>query len=519
MGVAQTGTGKTAAFGLPLLARIDPSDRCPQGLVLVPTRELAMQVAKALSDFAAELPDVTIATIYGGTSYYPQEKALAAGAQIVVGTPGRVIDHLERGTLDLGGVSYVVLDEGDEMLRMGFAEDVDRILTEVPAGHQTAIFSATMPLAIRHTIETHLHNPRQIAVTPQASTVEAVEQRFAVVPSKHKIGALTRVLATSDAEAVLVFVHTKSSAEEVGAALVQRGVSASVISGNVPQPERERIVERLRSGQISVLVATDVAARGLDVDRIGMVVNFDMPGKADEYVHRIGRTGRAGRAGIAFSFVSPKERERVRRIEKTTKATLIETPIPTPAEVMAHRIGGLIDKVPGRLANGRLQVARQAVEQFLDGQDGDGETETRLQQAIDLATALAALAVDDNGPAPREDEQLDAELAQLVSEDQRERRPRGRRDFPDRRSTTKYWVGVGHRDRVKPGAIVAALTNEGGLRGQDLGHIEMFANFCIIEIAPELSHKTLSRLSKAKVAGRALGLRPDAGQRPRFNRR
>jgi len=353
-----------------------------------------------------------------------------------------------------------------------------------------------------------LRNPRQIAVTPQASTVDAVEQRFAVVPPKHKLGALARVLATTDADAALVFVRTKASAEEVGAALVQRGIAASVISGNVPQAERERIVERLRSGQITVLVATDVAARGLDVDRIGLVVNFDIPHEADEYVHRIGRTGRAGRAGVAFTFVAPKERERLRRIEKAIKVVIAETPVPTPAEVSAHRVAGLLAQVPERLESGRLQVARQAVEGYLDevvGKDGD---DTRLSQAVDLAAALAALAVGDRGPSARDDDQMDAELAELKDDALGKHRDHERKT----KGGARYWIGVGHRDRVKPGAIVAVLTNEGGLRGQDLGRIEMFANFCIVEIGPELSRHTIQKLQKAKVAGRQLGLRPDTGQ-------
>ena len=545
VGVAQTGTGKTAAFGLPMLAHIVPARRHPQGLVLAPTRELAMQVAGAMAGFAAGMPDVRVVTVYGGAPYYTQMRALEAGAQIVVGTPGRVIDLMERGALDLDGVGFVVLDEGDEMLRMGFAEEVDRILERVPAEHQTALFSATMPPEIRHTIATHLRSPRQIAVTPQASTVAGVEQRYAVVPARHKTGALARVLATSNAEAALVFVHTRASAEEVGAALVEREISASVISGDVPQAERERIVERLRTGQISVLVATDVAARGLDVERIGLVVNFDMPREPDTYVHRIGRTGRAGRSGVAMSFVTQKERERIRRVEKTTGAALIETPIPTPAEVSAHRIAGLLAQVPARLANGRLQVARQAVDEFLgtgeilDAHDGTGRQfesdaiEARLEQAVELATALAALSVGDRGPSSQNDDQMDAELAQLARRRESERPSNGkatrRAEAPDRFNTdrkhghgrdyfAKYWIGVGHRDRVKPGAIVGAITGEGGLRGQDIGQIEMFANYSTVEIRAELSGKALHKLSKTQVAGRALRLRPDAGV-PKHRRR
>ncbi|MCL2737021.1 MAG: DEAD/DEAH box helicase [Propionibacteriaceae bacterium] len=528
VGVAQTGTGKTAAFGLPMLAAIEADQFNVQGLVLVPTRELALQVASALESFAADLPTVSVVTIYGGAPFYPQKRALQDGAQIVVGTPGRVIDHLERGTLDLSNVSYVVLDEGDEMLRMGFAEDVERILSDAPTERQTALFSATLPTQIRNTVKAHMRNARQIAVTPQSSTGTSVDQCYAVVPSKHKIGALARVLATTSAEAAIVFVHTRAAAEEVGAALVERGISASVISGSVAQVEREKIVERLRSGQVTVLVATDVAARGLDVDRIGLVVNFDMPRKTDEYVHRIGRTGRAGRTGTAFSFVGPKEMERVRRLEKATGTSLQLTPIPTPAEVSAHRVSGLLAQVSGRLANGRLQVAQKAVEEYLDGHDDD--ISARLAAAIDLATALTALAVGDQGPASREDDELDADLARLASRDKGKRGSKDRSYDMDgsmdssgsdrkrysrdenrhgRSGLTRYWIGVGHRDRVKPGAIVGAITAEGGLRGQDLGAIEMFSTFSIVEIAPELSRQTQRRLAQARVAGRALRLRPD----------
>jgi len=435
------------------------------------------------------------------------------------------------------------------------------------------LFSATMAAELRHTVDTHLRHPRQIAVTRQASTVEGVEQCYAVVPHRHKIGALARVLATSPADAALIFVATKAAAEEVGAALAQRGISASVISGDVPQAERERVVARLRAGQLNVLVATDVAARGLDVDRIGLVVNFDLPHDAEGYVHRIGRTGRAGRAGTAWSFVTPKESGRLRRIEKATRVPMTELPIPTPAEVSAHRLAGLLAKVPDRLAAGRLETARQAVTAYLavqpqpdlagaSGSAVQSGRAARLEQAVDLAAALAALAVGDTGPVQATDE-LDAELAELAGGRTRKRREpqaaerddaRGKRDrtwdddrgsrnrdrkweggrserdhtwdddrqtgkkhrhtsYPPEAGVTRYWVGVGHRDRVKPGAIVGAITHEGDLRGQDLGRIEMYANYSIVEILTDLPRPALRRLAKARVAGRPLQLRPDESGR------
>ncbi|MDR3069812.1 MAG: DEAD/DEAH box helicase, partial [Propionibacteriaceae bacterium] len=544
VGIAQTGTGKTAAFGLPMLAAIDPGIPETQGLVLAPTRELAMQVAAALESFAQTLPGhLRVTAVYGGAPFYMQKKALQAGSHIVVGTPGRIIDHLEHKTLDLSTVRFLVLDEADEMLRMGFAEDVDTILAKAPQHRQTALFSATMPAGIRRTAIEHLNNPVQVSLTPKAPTVENVTQRYAVVPNKHKIGALARLLAVSDAAAAIVFTHTRVCAEEVGLALVERGVNAATISGNVSQPERERIVERLRNGQIDVLVATDVAARGLDVERVGLVVNFDIPREAESYVHRVGRTARAGRTGEAFAFVTPSERGKLRNIEKAIRKELIESPVPTPAQVTAHKVAALMGRVPGRLEAGRLDLAREAVTALLDSAEID---------PIDLATVLAAIAVGDFGPtsakgrkAAAAEDDLDSELKRLVGSatsdgrgsrnsgghgrdhgrnfdsDRRgswDRDERGGRfDRNDRRSGgrgsggsgNRYWIGVGHAHGIKPGAIVGAIANEGNLRGKDLGRIEMFGNFSLVEIAPRLSKDTLRRLAKTRVAGRALGLRPD----------
>lgn len=365
VGVAQTGTGKTAAFGLPLLQSVDPDVAAVQVVVLTPTRELAMQVADALTSFAADMPGLQVVAVYGGSPYLPQQRALARGAQVVVGTPGRVIDHIDRRTLRLDDVRMLVLDEADEMLRMGFAEDVDKVLSGTPAGRQVALFSATMPPQIRRVADQHLVNPVSVAVSRQSSTVESVRQTYAVVPYRHKAGALARVLAVSDADAAIVFVRTREAAEEIGNVLVQRGIAAAHISGDVAQADRERIVERLRSGTLDVLVATDVAARGLDVERIGLVVNLDLPREPEAYVHRIGRTGRAGRTGEALTFVTPSERPRLRQIERTTRTPLVEITIPTPAQVSAHRATALLGRTDARLAAGRLDVVRTAVLEHL----------------------------------------------------------------------------------------------------------------------------------------------------------
>jgi ATP-dependent RNA helicase DeaD len=538
VGVAQTGTGKTAAFGLPMLAAIDPHSTATQGLVLAPTRELALQVAGAIEGFAATMPQVTrVTAVYGGAPFTPQKRALQAGSQIVVGTPGRIIDHLERGTLNLDQVRFVVLDEGDEMLRMGFAEEVDTILLRVPDERQTALFSATMPAGIRATAKRHLRNPAELSVTRQASTVAGVTQRYAVVPYRHKTGALARLLATTSAQATIVFVKTRAAAEEVGQALVERGFNCATISGDVPQRERERIVERLRDGQLDILVATDVAARGLDIDRVGLVVNFDIPRDAEGYVHRIGRTGRAGRTGMAFSFINPGEQRRLRQIEQTIRLDITEYPVPSPAQVSKHKLAALLERVPARLEAGRLALAREAVTTALDaGLD-----------PVDLATALAAMAVGDTGPNRQVDDdeayererlhRRNTELTELqrrgygtdrsdsharTTKHEDHRRDRdaragragrddhtGRNTRPSFNKGQRYWIGVGHGTGAQAGAIVGALTGDGNLRSQDLGRIDIFKSYSLVEIAQTLSAGTMRRLANTQVAGKALRIKPD----------
>ncbi|MGO3797144.1 MAG: DEAD/DEAH box helicase, partial [Pauljensenia sp.] len=371
VGVAQTGTGKTAAFGLPLLAMIDPAERDVQALVLAPTRELAMQSAQAIEDFASRSRNVEVVAVYGGSAYGPQLHALRAGAQVVVGTPGRIIDLIEKRALKLSHVRMLVLDEADEMLRMGFAEDVETIASSVPDQRLTALFSATMPAAIERVAKTHLHDPVKIAVSQESSTVDTIHQTYAVVPFKHKLGSLGRVLATRDADAALVFVRTRADVEEVALDLSARGFKASGISGDVAQAERERLVQRLRNGTLDVLVATDVAARGLDVERIGLVVNFDVPREAEAYVHRIGRTGRAGRAGLSLTFFTPRERSRLRQIERLTGTRMEEVPIPSPAEVSEFRARRALDGLPERIERGRLDLYHRLLEEFHDASDLD----------------------------------------------------------------------------------------------------------------------------------------------------
>jgi len=503
-GVAQTGTGKTAAFGLPLLAAIDPGIRHVQALVLTPTRELAIQVSEAIASFAVHLPRITVVPVYGGASFLPQRAALRAGAQVVVGTPGRIIDHLERGTLDLAALSFLVLDEADEMLRMGFAEDVDAILSKAPGARQTALFSATMPPAIRAVAGKHMTDPVDIAVSRQSSTVANVRQTYAVVPFRDKVDALSRILAVSEADATIVFVRTKDACDQVGAELIARGMSAAAINGDVAQKERERIIERLRNGQLDVLVATDVAARGLDVDRIDLVVNFDAPGEPDSYVHRIGRTGRAGRAGEALTFFTPREVSRLRLIERATRVKLELITPPSPADVAAHQAARVLANVVERLGSGQLASYRQAVATFLSEQD---------LTAAELAAALLALAAGDDGTLA--EKTINSTARPAPSFDEPQQRAGNRAERPRRADLgpagPRYRVAVGRTHGVRPAGIVGAITAEGGLSGKDLGRIDIFDDYSVVEIGPHLSRETFSRISRARVSGQTLDIRPDTG--------
>ena len=531
VGVAQTGTGKTAAFALPLLAHIDPDKREVQALVLAPTRELAMQGAQAIESFAAKSRGVDVAAVYGGSSYLPQLRALESGAQVVVGTPGRIMDLMDRGALRLDAVRYFVLDEADEMLRMGFAEDVEKIASEVPEGRISALFSATMPPPIRRVAERHLSDAEEVTISRPATTVSTVKQMYAVVPERHKIGALARVLAVTEAQAALVFVRTRATAEDLTIELGARGVAAAALSGDVVQKEREKLVTRLRNGTLDVLVATDVAARGLDVDRIGLVVNFDVPRETDTYVHRVGRTGRAGRTGESITFVTPKERPRLRRIEKQTGSRIEQIELPTPAEVSKLRARRTVEQAMARVAKGRLWVYEEILEDFLaeqakaaaqpgpgaqpdshahfdSGSHSDLPAQAGPVSLETLTMALLALAVRDPGPvAGEEPERLTEDFGP-----EREGRPRKERQ-PRRqmKNSVRYRVEVGHKDRVKPGAIVGALTHEGGLSGSDLGHIDIFPTFSLVEIGVPLSPEARKRISQARVSGRALRISEDRG--------
>ena len=496
VGLAQTGTGKTAAFAVPVLSKIDPTSRNTQCLVLAPTRELALQVAEAFGKYGAHL-NVNVLAIYGGSSYTPQLAGLTRGAQVVVGTPGRVIDHLSKGSLDLSHLDYLVLDEADEMLQMGFAEDVERILADTPEYKQVALFSATMPAAIRKITTKYLHDPVEVTVEAKTATAENISQRFIQVAGPRKMDALTRILEVEQFEAMIVFVRTKQATEEVAERLRARGFSAAAINGDIPQAVRERTITALKDGGIDILVATDVAARGLDVDRISHVLNYDIPHDTESYVHRIGRTGRAGRSGTAVLFVSPRERHLLKAIERATRSKLVEGELPSVEDVNAQRVVKFRDSISDSLGAPGLELFRRLVEDY--ERDSD----------VPMADIAAALALQTrNG-----EEFLMA--PEPPPEKRRERADRpARADKPMRRADgafATYRIDVGKRHKVMPGAIVGAIANEGGLHRSDFGHITILNDFSLVELPPQLPRETLRALEKTRIQGVPINLQLDRG--------
>ncbi len=495
VGLAQTGTGKTAAFAIPILSKIDTTSRTTQVLVLAPTRELALQVAEAFGRYGSRLPQVNVLPIYGGSSYGVQLAGLKRGAQVVVGTPGRVIDHLERGTLDLSRLDFLVLDEADEMLQMGFAEDVERILADTPEYKQVALFSATMPPAIRKITTKYLHDPVEVTVKGKTTTAENISQRYIQVAGPRKIDALTRVLEVEPFEAMIVFVRTKQATEDVAERLRARGFSAAAINGDIPQAQRERTIAALKDGSIDILIATDVAARGLDVERISHVLNYDIPQDTESYVHRIGRTGRAGRSGAALLFVTPRERHLLKAIEKATRQKLTEAELPSVEHVNAQRVAKFRDSISDALGAPGFDLFRSMIEDY--------ERESDVPMA-DIAAALALQS--------RDGEQF------LMTEPPPERRRRDDRPERSEKPARKpgqgfatYRIDVGKRHKIGPGAIVGAIANEGGLHRGDFGHITIRPDHSLVELPAKLPRQTLKALERTRISGVLINLQPDRG--------
>jgi ATP-dependent RNA helicase DeaD len=492
VGLAQTGTGKTAAFALPILSRLDLSAKTPQVLVLAPTRELALQVSEAFEKYAAHVKGLHVLPVYGGQGYGVQLSALRRGVHVVVGTPGRVMDHLEKGTLDLSRLRFVVLDEADEMLNMGFAEDVEQILSGTPVDKQVALFSATMPPQIRRIVRQHAPNATEVKVKATSTTAANVTQRFLKVAHAQKLDALTRILEVENFDGLIVFVRTKNATEELAERLRARGFSAAAINGDVAQVQRERTVEQLRKSKLDILVATDVAARGLDVPRISHVINHDIPTDTESYVHRIGRTGRAGRPGVAISFVTPREGHLLRAIEKTNRTKLEEMRLPTVEDVNAYRVSKFTEAIGQALGDPQVALFRELVAAYEQEHD---------VPALDIAAAIAVLAQDGEP---------------LLLEDTPEP-PRATREHRSgaRKPMAPYRIEVGRKHRVEPRQIVGALANEGGLSREDFGKIDIRPAFSIVELPADLPAETLRALGDTRISGVPIDIKPDRFARNR----
>ncbi|RLJ20438.1 ATP-dependent RNA helicase [bacterium endosymbiont of Escarpia laminata] len=521
LGQAQTGTGKTAAFALPLLSRIDLKQREPQVLVLAPTRELALQVSEAFQSYARHLEGFHVLPLYGGQSMSTQLRQLKRGVHVIVGTPGRVMDHLRRRTLSLKGIQALVLDEADEMLKMGFVDDIEWIFDQAPETRQVALFSATMPDAIRRVARKHLTDPMEIKVKGKTETVTTIDQRHIVVTRHHKMDALTRVLEVEEFDAMLVFVRTKTSTAEVADKLEAHGFAAEALNGDMNQTLRERTINRLKNGQLDIVVATDVAARGLDVERISHVVNFDIPNDPESYVHRIGRTGRAGREGTALMFVQPRERHLLKAIERNTRQRIPAMEMPTADDLSEHRIDRFMLLLRETLAEQDLDYYYRLLSRFEQEQE---------MSAMDIAAALTYLSQRER-PFIVEELQTQqrgrSERPGRKSNQGRSEAPRGdrepgegrkrkeRKERPSRRDDDipreTYRIAVGHKDGVSPREIVGAIANEAGLDGTHIGHIDISEDFSTVELPEGMPKDIFQHLRRVYVCGQKLDIELDQG--------
>jgi ATP-dependent RNA helicase DeaD len=509
MGLAQTGTGKTAAFALPILDQLDTSQKTPQALVLAPTRELALQVCEAFEKYAANMRGVSVLPVYGGQGYGVQLSALRRGVHIVVGTPGRIMDHLEKGTLDLTELRFLVLDEADEMLNMGFAEDVETILADTPSDKQVALFSATMPKQIKTLSQKYLNDPVSIAIERKTRTAENIRQRYLISSYPQKVDALTRILEVENFEGMIVFVRTKSETELLAEKLRARGYSAAAISGDVQQTQRERTVNQLKAGKLDILVATDVAARGLDVERISHVVNYDIPTDTEAYVHRIGRTGRAGRSGDAISFITPRERYLLKHIEKATRSTLEQMQLPSVDAVNETRLARFDDLITAALESPQIEFFRDVVGHYIREHDvPEADVAAALAIALQGDTPLLLEEEPERRPHREYDDRDDrrgGDRGDRGDRGPRDRAPRGGGNFQ------AYKIQVGKRHRVEPRQIVGALANEGGLDRRDFGKITIRPDYSVVELPANLPDGALERLKNTRISGKLIELQKDYG--------
>ncbi|VAX26021.1 DEAD-box ATP-dependent RNA helicase DeaD (= CshA) [hydrothermal vent metagenome] len=500
VGQAHTGTGKTAAFALPLLSMIDVSNRNPQVLVLAPTRELAIQVAESFKTYAAHIKGFNILPIYGGQEYQGQLRQLKRGAHVIVGTPGRVIDHLKRSTMDLSYLRCLVLDEADEMLRMGFIDDVEWILEKTPEKRQIALFSATMPSRIRHIAQRYLESPVEVTIKTRTTTATTIRQRYWMVSGLHKLDALTRILEAETYDGILIFVRTKTATVELAERLQTRGYAASALNGDIPQAGRERTIAQLKSGKIDLLVATDVAARGLDVERISHVINYEIPYDTEAYVHRIGRTGRAGRTGEAILFASPRERRLLKEIERATKQKIELMTLPSPKDIQNIRVARFKQQITDVLGCAEdLSFYRTLVDQY---------REEHAVSDLDIAAALVKLAQKDRPllmkVKPISEKRPDFESVPRRLKLASKREPGRFREVPE--DMERFRIEVGHQDGVQPGNIVGAITNEAGLRSKNIGHIKIYTDYSTVDLPKGMPPSTFSVLKECWVSGRQLNI-------------
>ncbi len=527
IGQAQTGTGKTAAFALPLLSCLDLKQKDPQVLVLAPTRELAIQVAEAFQKYAKHLSGFHVLPIYGGQEYGGQIRALKRGVHVVVGTPGRVMDHIRKGTLKLNNLCALVLDEADEMLRMGFIDDVEWVLEQTPPDRQIALFSATMPSQIRRIATKYLNDPAQITIKMKTATAETIRQRFWPVSGMHKLDALTRILEAEPFDAMLIFVRTKTATVDLAEKLAARGYSSTALNGDIQQKQRERTIEQLKKGKLDILVATDVAARGLDVQRISHVVNYDIPHDTESYIHRIGRTGRAGRQGDAILFVAPREKRMLYAIEKATNKKIEMMEMPSTEIINDKRIATFKQRITDTLATEELGMFYQMIEQY--------QLEHNVP-ALEIAAALAQLLQGDspfllqNKPQRKSKDNWDKEdSGQSKRPARRDRERSGGRDrsFKERGRDYRsrdhkpddgmqtYRIEVGHDHEVRPGNIVGAIANEAGIDSEFIGRIRIHDEYSTIDLPEGMPKELLNELKKVWVAGQQINISPLGEERKR----
>lgn len=529
IGQAQTGTGKTAAFALPILAHLKTRDKTTQALVLTPTRELAIQVAEACQTYARNLPGFHVVPIYGGAGYGNQLKQLRSGAQLVVGTPGRIMDHIRKGSLKLDTLKTLVLDEADEMLRMGFIDDVEWILQQTSEDRQIALFSATMPREIQQVANKYLREPHTVKIQSKTSTAPAINQRYWPVAGLQKLDALTRILEHEAIEGAIIFVRTKVATVELAEKLVARGFAAEALNGDMAQAQREKTIDKMRKGKLDILLATDVAARGLDIPRISHVINYDIPFDTESYVHRIGRTGRAGRTGEAILFVANRERRMLSAIERATKQPIAVMNLPSEQDINAQRVERFKQKIEDTLKQENLDFYRQLLSEY---------QESTQTPAIEIAAALARLAQGDASllleERKRSEKPRERDSGKPASK--RERRPGGEerskqgkkqlgpgdtkakplKDYPDVKMQ-RFRLAVGYADDVRPGHIVGAIANEADIDSSYIGHIEIFDDFTTVDLPADMPKETFQHLKKVWVCQRPLNISRLEEERPRGN--